>query len=142
MAFQLSIFIENKPGKLEKITNLLAKNRFNVRGISMANAGEFGIVKIVVDNPEEAVKMLLNNNVTVSLRKIVAVRIDDRPGALHDLLTILSSNEINIDDCYGVSIAYNKGAAIILEGDNNSGLEEVLIKNSIIVLSDKEIYSL
>ncbi len=142
MAKQLSIFVENKPGKLEKITDTLADGGFNIRGISMANAGEFGIVKIIVDRPEEAYSYLISHKITVSTRNITAVRIGDRPGSLHDMLTILSGNNINIEDCYGVSVAYNKSAAIILEIEKCPEAIEVLKLHNIDILTDREIYSL
>ena len=142
MAYQLSIFVENKPGKLEKITKILSEKKINIRGITLANAGEFGIVKIIADNPDLAYTILKENNFTVSQRTILAVRIDDRSGSLHDLLTVLSSNNINIEDCYGVSIAYNKNAAIIIEVEKFPEAEDILKKNNIYILTEEEIYSI
>ena len=142
MAYQLSIFVENKIGKLEKITNILSENKLNVRGISLANAGEFGIVKLIVDDPDKAYNKLKENHFTVSKRHIIAIRIDDKYGSLHNLLTTLSSNNINIEDCYGVSVAYNKSAAIIIEVEKFPELENVLKNNNIHILTDQEIYSL
>jgi hypothetical protein len=142
MAFQLSVFAENKPGKLEKITKILSEKELNVRGFSIASAGDFGVLKIIVDNPEMAYNILKENHITVSKRKIIAVQIDDKPGSLHNLLTILSENKINIEDCYGISVAYNKSAAIILEIDEFPETETILMKNNIKLLSDKEIYSI
>ncbi|HQJ06623.1 MAG TPA: hypothetical protein PLI57_09635, partial [Spirochaetota bacterium] len=114
MAYQLSIFVENSPGKLERITKILADEKLNVRGICLASAGEFGIVKIIVDDPDKAYDKLKESSFTVSKRNIIAVRIDDKPGSLCNLLTILSSNKINIEDCYGVSVAYNNSALMIV----------------------------
>ncbi len=142
MAYQLSIFVENKPGKLEKITNILAENKINIRGIAIANAGDFGIVKIIADNPDLAYNVLRENHFTVSKRQILAIRIEDRSGSLHDLLTILSKNNINIEDCYGVSVAYNKSAAIIIEVEKFPDAEKVLRDNNIYILTDQEVYSI
>jgi len=142
MACQLSIFIENKPGKLEKITNILSEKGLNVRGFSVASAGEFGVLKIIVDSPDKAYETLKEHHAAVSKKNILAVRIDDKSGSLHNLLTILSENNINIEDCYGISIAYNKSAAIILEIEKYPDAEKVLKKYNIELLSDNEIYSI
>ena len=142
MAYHLSIFVENKPGKLEKITKILADNKINIRGIALANAGDFGIVKIIADNPDLAYNVLKDNHFTVSKRNILAIRIDDRCGSLHDLLTILSKNNINIEDCYGVSVAYNKSAAIIIEVEKFPETEKILIENGIYILTEEEVYSI
>ncbi|HNZ26415.1 MAG TPA: hypothetical protein PLG34_07400 [Spirochaetota bacterium] len=142
MAHQLSIFVENSPGKLERITKILADEKLNVRGICLANAGEFGIVKIIVDDPDKAYDKLKEHHFTVSKRNIIAVRIDDKSGSLCNLLTILSSNKINIEDCYGVSVAYNNSAAIIIEVEKYPDVESVLKKNNIETLTDKEVYSI
>ncbi|HPO48786.1 MAG TPA: hypothetical protein PLO89_00530 [Spirochaetota bacterium] len=142
MACQLSIFVENKPGKFEKITKILAENGLNVRGFSVANAGEFGILKIIADKPEEAYKVLKENHITVSIKNILAVRIDDKAGSLNSLLNILLQNNINMEDCYGISVAYNKSAAIIIEVEKYPDTEKILINNNIKLLTDEEIYSI
>jgi len=142
MAYHLSIFVENNPGKLEKITKILSDENLNVRGICLASAGEFGIVKIIVDDPDKAYNKLKEKRYTVSKRNIIAVRIDDKSGSLHNLLTILSANNINIEDCYGVSVAYNNSAAIIIEVEKYPDVESVLKKNNIETLTDKEVYSI
>lgn len=142
MAYQLSIFVENKLGKLEKITKILAEKSINIRGIALANAGDFGIVKIIADNPDLAYTTLKENHFTVSKRTILAVRIDDRCGSLHNLLLILSKNNINIEDCYGVSVAYNKSAAIVIEVEKFPEVEKILRGNNIYILNDEEVYSI
>lgn len=142
MACQLSIFVENKPGKFEKITKILAEKGLNVRGFSVANAGEFGILKIIADKPEEAYKVLKENRITVSIKNILAVRIDDKAGSLNSLLNILLQNNINMEDCYGISVAYNKSAAIIIEVEKYPDTEKILLNNNIKLLTDEEIYSI
>ena len=97
MAHQLSIFVENKPGKFERITKLLADNNLNVRGFSVASSGEFGILKIIVDKPDIAFKILKENHITVSIKNILAVRIDDKSGSLNGLLNILLNNNMTIN---------------------------------------------
>jgi hypothetical protein len=142
MAVQLAVFLENKPGKLEAITKILAEAGINIRGISMASEGEFGVVKMLVSDPSKAHQVLKANNFTVSERNVVVAIIADRPGALHDLLLSLSSQNINIEDCYGIVLEEGGKAAIVLDTEQFPEAAKVLQDNQIWLLSDGELYSL
>ncbi len=142
MAHHISIFIENRPGRLEKITKILQEANINMRAISIASLGEFGIVKILVNNPEKAYNQLKSNNITALLKKIIIVLVQDKPGGFYNLLQILSENKINIEDSYGFILQDKKEAAIVIEVEKYPQTEEVLLKNGFKLLSDEEIYSL
>lgn len=142
MAYHLSIFVENKPGKLEKITKVLADGGINLRAISVASAGEFGVVKILVSDPDRAFTLLKGRKLTVSKRRIIIAVIDDKPGSLHDLLVTLSSNRINIEDCYGFVLEDKKTAAMVVEVEKYPEAEETLARGGIRILTEKEVYSL
>lgn len=142
MAYHLSIFVENKPGKLEKITKVLADGGINLRAISVASAGEFGVVKILVSDPDRAFTLLKGQKLTVSKRRIIIAVIDDKPGSLHDLLVTLSSNRINIEDCYGFVLEDKKTAAMVVEVEKYPEAEETLARGGIRILTEKEVYSL
>ncbi len=141
MAEHLSIFVENKPGKLEKLTKILADSGVNLRAISVASSGEFGIVKVLVNDPEKACRALKTQHITVSKRNIIIALVDDRPGGLHRLLVTLSSNSINVEDCYGFVLEDKKTAAIVLEVEQGAEAEKALNASGIAVLPDKEVYS-
>jgi len=142
MGVQLAVFLENKPGKLETITKILAEEGINIRGISMASEGEFGVLKMLVDDPGRAHQILKAQHFTVSERNVVVAIIADRPGALHDLLLTLSSQNINIEDCYGIVLEEGGKAAIVLDTDQFPEAAKVLQDNKIWLLSDGELYSL
>lgn len=142
MGVQLAVFLENKPGKLETITKILAEEGVNIRGISMASEGEFGVLKMLVDDPGKAHKILKAHHFTVSERNVVVAIIADRPGALHDLLLTLSSQNINIEDCYGIVLEEGGRAAIVLDTEQFPEAAKVLQDNRIWLLSDGELYSL
>ena len=142
MGVQLAVFLENKPGKLETITKILAEESINIRGISMASEGEFGVLKMLVDDPGRAHQILKAQHFTVSERNVVVAIIADRPGALHDLLLTLSSQNINIEDCYGIVLEEGGKAAIVLDTDQFPEAAKVLQDNKIWLLSDGELYSL
>jgi hypothetical protein len=142
MAHHLSIFMENKPGKLERITKILSDNHINLRGVSMASGGEFGVVKILVNDPDTTLRLLKEQHITASKRRIIVALIDDRPGGLHELLVTLSSNHVNIEDCYGFVLEDKKTAAVVLEVETNPEAVEVLKAKGIRTLRDDEIYSI
>lgn len=142
MGVQLAVFLENKPGKLETITKILAEEGINIRGISMASEGEFGVLKMLVDDPGRAHQILKAHHFTVSERNVVVAIIADRPGALHDLLLTLSSQNINIEDCYGIVLEEGGKAAIVLDIEQFPEAAKVLQDNKIWLLSDGELYSL
>lgn len=126
MAYHLSIFVENKPGKLENITKILSEKNINIYGIYVASAGEFGVVKILTNNLEKAYQTLKQKGFTVSKRKVTIVLLPDKPGEMHKLLTILSSNNINLEDCYGFVLEAKAQAAIVLEAEKYPLIEDVL----------------
>ncbi|MDR1695295.1 MAG: hypothetical protein LBR69_01490 [Endomicrobium sp.] len=142
MAYHLSVFlVENKPGKLEKITRVLDENKINLRAMSLASAGDFGVVKLLVDNPDKAYEELKKQNFTVTKREIIAVEIDNVPGALHIMISKFSQNNINLEDCYGFLLGDGKTAAIILEIENKTGIGDILKNLGINVLDKDKIYS-
>ena len=141
MAFHLSVFLENKPGKLEKITKVLSDNQINLRAMSLASAGNFGVVKLLLDKPEIAFEELKKQKITATKRKITAAVIDNVPGAFYGLLEKLSGNGVNIEDCYGFLLNDGKTAAIVLEIDNRPDTEDVMKKLGINVLDEDKIYN-
>lgn len=139
MAYQLSIFVENRPGKLEKITKVLADNGINIRAISVASAGEFGVVKLLVNEGDRAFAALREQNITVSKRRILVILLPDSPGAMYDLLVVLSEKNINLEDCYGFVVERKKQAAVVIEAEKYPLAEGVLKEKGYKLLSDQEL---
>ncbi|MEA5001577.1 MAG: hypothetical protein VB017_06815 [Endomicrobiaceae bacterium] len=140
MAYHLSVFLENNPGKLERITKILSDNSINLRAMSLASSGEFGVMKLLVDNPEKAFEVLKQNKLTVTKRQITAVVVDNVPGSFNRLLNKLSQNNINIEDCYGFLLSDGKTAAIIMEIDNTPNASQLLSDIGFDVLTAEKIY--
>ncbi|NLC52357.1 MAG: hypothetical protein GX770_00110 [Firmicutes bacterium] len=126
MAYHLAIFVENKLGKLEQITKILAENGINIFGVSLASVGAFGVVKILTNQPERAYQLLQEEGITVSKRKATIVLLPDRPGEMHKLLKLLAANQINIEDCYGFVLDAQVQAALVLEAEKYPLLEGIL----------------
>ena len=112
MAYHISVFLENNPGKLEKITTVLAVNNINLRAMSLASSETFGVMTLLVDNPEKAYEVLKKNNIAVSKRQIIAVVVDNVCGSFNKLLITLASNKINIEDCYGFLLSDGKNIIV------------------------------
>jgi hypothetical protein len=142
MATQLSVFIENKPGKLEAVTEILLAAGVSLRGISLASRGDFGVLKLLADKPDEAYVKLTAAGYTVSRRAVAIALIDDRPGSLHGLLTVLAGRSLNVGDCYGVAIERDRTAAIVLDVDGQPGAEQALREAGVRLREDKDIHSL
>lgn len=139
MVYHISVFLENTPGKFAKITQVLADNNINLRAMSLANSGDFGVMKLLVDDPDKAFDALKQNKIAVSKRQIVAVVVDNVPGSFNSLLKTLSNNKINIEDCYGFLLSDGKTAAIVLEIENDKA-EEMLRNLKLKVLDKEQIY--
>ena len=118
MAYHISVFLENNPGKLERITTILSENNINLRAMSLASSGDFGVMKLLVDDPDKAFDVLKENKIAVTKRQIIAVVVDNVPGSFNKLLITLSANKINIEDCYGFLLSNGTTAAIVLEIEN------------------------
>ena len=128
-AYQLSIFAENKPGRLAKVTGLLAKEKINIRAMTISTSGDFGIINLIVDDPKLAQKVLSKEGLTVSLKEIIAVLIDDKPGGLDKLVQVIASENINVENAYGFVIESHKNAIFVVEVDQLEKTQELLKKN-------------
>jgi hypothetical protein len=142
MAWHLSVFVVNEPGKLEKITRVLSNAGLNIRAVSMASTGEFGVVRVLVNDPDRGLAALKESRFTATKRRIMVAQIDDAPGAMHGLLVALSAAQINVEDCYGFVIEEGKRAAIVFEVEKFPEAEKAIAGTGIHLISDSEIYRL
>ncbi|HPC04246.1 MAG TPA: ACT domain-containing protein [Syntrophales bacterium] len=126
VAYQLSVFAENKPGRLAKVTGILGKEKINIRAITIATSDVFGVVNLLVDDPQRAVKALEKEGLTVSLRQVVAVLIEDRPGGLDRLVQLLAKEGINVENAYGFVLESWKRAVFVIDVDQMEKTQRVL----------------
>ncbi len=97
---QLSIFLENRKGRLREVTQVLAEANVNIRALALAESAEFGILRLVVDNPEKARSVLSSSGFTVKEQEVFAVEVPDRPGGFYQVVRLLADADINIDYTY------------------------------------------
>ncbi|MGE5529188.1 MAG: ACT domain-containing protein [Patescibacteria group bacterium] len=97
---QISVFLENKSGRLAKVSRTLGDRRINIRALSIADTTDFGILRLIASDPEQALSALKEEGFTVSATEVIAVQVPDRPGGLADILGILEGAGINIEYMY------------------------------------------
>ena len=123
---QISVFSENKPGRLAAIAKALQDEEINIFAFSIAEAKGFGVVRLLVDKPEAALKKLADIGFMVSFTDVIAVRMKDEPGGLFDIAKMLGESEINIE--YSYAYSGKEAAVLILRVDRIDEAIEKLIK--------------
>lgn len=126
MGKQLSIFVENKPGKICRITGILKKARINLKAMTIADNGTFGIINIITDNNKKALSVLKKANFLVSFQDVIVVEIPDKVGAFHKVTKILEKEKINIEDAYGFITEEGKRAILVLKVPEPARVERIL----------------
>lgn len=114
----LSIFAENKPGKLEKITEVLAKEGISILGFSIISVKDFGIIKFLVDNPQLAYEKFKEKGFTVAKVPALGIELEDRPGGLYEVVKLISSKGINIESALVYVAETRKRAYFVFEVEN------------------------
>ena len=135
---QLSVFIENRQGRLGEVLGVLKENGVNILSLSLADTTEFGLLRLIVSDPKLAAENLVKNGFSSMLTDILVVRIDHKSGSLQKLLEILSSKDINVEYMYGLSVEGEK-ATIVLKADDLKKADAILAENGVSTLSNKEI---
>ncbi len=123
---QLSVFLENKPGRLCAATDVLAKNGIDIRALTLADTTEFGVLRLLVDNPDKAKDILRESGVVVRITEVMAVAMNDAPGGAGDILHILSGAGLNIEYMY-VCVGTVSGKPImVVRTDDTATAGEIL----------------
>jgi hypothetical protein len=136
---QISVFAENKPGSLAKVTSILAREKINIRATTIATSDTFGVINMIVDDPNRAVKALTKENLMVTLKEVIAVVIDDRPGGLDKLTQCLHREQVNINNAYGFVLESLKTAIFVVDVDQKEKAVEVLKRNGFQMLDEQSL---
>jgi hypothetical protein len=139
---QLSIFLENKEGRLAEICNILGKNQINIRALSIAENEGFGILRMVVNEPEKAMAALKAKDIVCNITEIVAVEVADQPGGLAKVLDVLHHNKINVEYMYGFVEKFSENALLVFRFDDTDKAIKVLLDNKVRVIGKKDLTSL
>ncbi|ACL75050.1 ACT domain-containing protein [Ruminiclostridium cellulolyticum] len=137
---QISVFLENKSGRLADVTRTLADNNINICAMSIADTTDFGILRLIVNKPEEAESALSEQQFTVSCTSVIAIGVEDKPGGLAKALDILRDNGISIEYMYAFVGKTGNEAFVILRVENPETAIETLLKYGIEILPNDKIY--
>ncbi|HEX2927359.1 MAG TPA: ACT domain-containing protein [Ruminiclostridium sp.] len=137
---QISVFLENKSGRLADVTKTLADNNINICAMSIADTTDFGILRLIVNKPEEAERALSEQEFTVSCTSVIAIGVEDKPGGLANALGILQDNGISIEYMYAFVGKTGNEAFVILRVENPEKAIETLLKCDIEILPSDKIY--
>jgi hypothetical protein len=139
---QISVFLENRKGRLAEATRTLGKAGVNIRALTIAETDEFGVLRIVVDTPQKALDALRSGKFVATVTDIVAVEVDDRPGGLASILDSLSDSGLNIEYMYGFLEKKTERAIMVFRFDEPDKALETLSKNGVKVIGQADIQSL
>ncbi len=139
---QISIFLENRSGRLAEITGILAQAGVNIRALSLADTADFGILRLVVNSPDKAMQILKENGFTVAKTEMVALELPDRPGGLASILRILQAATINVEYMYAFVQKMEDNAIVIFRFDDPERATQALVEAGVRVLTGEEVYAL
>lgn len=138
MAKQLSVFIENRQGRLGEVLRVLKENDVNILSLSLADTTEYGLLRLIVNNPDLGKEKLIESGFSTMLTKVFVVKIGHKSGSLQELVSILSANGISIEYMYGLSTE-KEDAFIVLKLSDAEKASEILVENGVATLSSEEI---
>lgn len=136
---QISVFVENRSGRLSEITEVLAGSQVDIRALSIADTTNFGILRLIVNRPETAYQALKAAGCTVSITEVIAIVVEDRPGTLSAALTALAADGVSVEYMYAFTSRESGTANVILRVDNNEKALSVLAEKGIKTLSSEDI---
>lgn len=142
MAKQLSVFLENKAGRLARVTRVLGEASINIRALSIADTSDFGILRIIVNDPLRAYTVLKEAGFTVSETEVIAVRVQDTPGGLAAVLEQMSEASLNIEYLYAFLGTSEKNALVIFKVEDIKKARVAFKEKGIQFLEEQELYQL
>lgn len=139
---QISVFLENKSGRLANLTDVLGNSGINIRALSIADTSDFGILRLIVNKPADAARILKEAGFTVSTTDVIAVEVEDKPGGLAAVLKIMEAAGINIEYLYAFLEKSSNDALVVFRVEQIDEAVELLAKNNINVVRGEEVYKL
>ncbi len=138
---QLSVFIENRQGRLGEVLGVLKENKVNILSLSLADTTEYGLLRLIVNNPTLGKEKLVENGFSSMLTDVIILKINHEAGSLQSLLEMLSNEGVNIEYMYGLSIDGDE-AYVVLKASNMEKIDNILIEKGVKMLSAEDIINL
>jgi len=144
MAKQLTIFVENRAGRLKAITQNLHQSNIDIRAFTIQDRGDYGLLRLIVDRPNDAYLALAELGCACALKDILAISVPDQPGNFHRLTSALAEHNINVIDAYGFVLQPHKTGVCCMEIDQPQLMkaQEIVAAAGFTVLQDEELYGL
>ena len=139
---QISIFLENKAGRLAEVTRILGEGGINIRALSLADTSDFGILRLIVNDHVKAKQVLKDNGFTVGRTEVVAVEVADQPGGLNRILEILFEAGINVEYMYAFVRQSGEKAVLIFRFDDIDSAVDVLTLSGVTVIEGQKLYAM
>jgi len=139
---QISVFLENRKGRLRDVCSLLGDNDINIRALTIAETESFGVLRIVVDKSDQAVKLLKENGFVANLTDVVAVEVGDKPGGLSAVLKILADKDVNVEYMYAFVEKATDNALLVFRFEDIDLAQKILAENDIKVVTEEQIKGL
>ena len=144
MAKQLTIFVENRAGRLKSITENLRNSRIDIRAFTIQDRGDYGLLKLIVDKPDDAYLALADLGCACALKDILAISVPDQPGNFHKLASVLAEHGISVVDAYGFVLQPHRTGVCCMEiGEPQlTKARQIVAEAGFTVLEDEELYNL
>jgi hypothetical protein len=139
---QISIFLENRAGRLAEVTRTLAEAEINIRALSLADTSDFGILRLIVSDFDKAKDVLKGAGFTVGRTSVVAVEVPDKPGGLHEILSLLNSKDINVEYMYAFVTQSGAQALMIFRFDRTDQAIETLKAAGLTMIPGETLYKM
>lgn len=128
---QLSVFVENKPGRLAPIIEAFGKNNIDISALSLADTSEYGVLRVIVNEPDKAAQVLKEMGIIVKVTEVLTVSIDDTPGGLSKILEIFLKNEVNVDYMYAFKGSVTDKALMVVKVSDPNLAEKALLSANV-----------
>lgn len=139
---QISVFLENRKGRLYDVCSLLGSYGVNIRALTVAETESFGVLRIVVDHSDVAIRVLRENQFVANFTDVVAIEVPDQPGGLASILKLLSEHDVNIEYMYGFVEKFSDKALLVMRFEDTDRAQQILAKQKIHVVTEKDIEGL
>jgi len=139
---QISVFLENRKGRLHDVCNLLGKNNINIRALTIAETESFGVLRIVVDKSDLAIQILKKNGFVANLTDVVAIEVGDKPGGLAAVLKVFADNDVNVEYMYGFVEKFSDNALLVFRFEDVEKAQKILTEKGVKIVTRKEIEGL
>ncbi len=136
---QLSIFLENRSGRLAEVTGVLGEASINIRALSLADTSDFGILRVIVNDPDKAVRVLEENGFTVTETDVLAVEVEDKPGGLARIMKILNDQGVDVEYMYAFMEKLTDNALLIFRIEDIEGAIKICRDHGVKILLEKEV---